>query len=396
MRSREFINEVNPARLGRILIQKYNDAKEGLVYILKGPNGEVTNPAGQTLTYPTHDAAREARKNMADPSATQGYIDAEKKAPNAMAAGEAGKLGSGSFVAKMPWKTDPRTGQVVQQIKDAEGKVITKTYKNWTDYAEKTGLYPTGDWGRGWALTASKLFSTNISVTKYFFTLGDLALFAKIISEWRSDLNAIREAYTQGNYWQANKKEAEANMQEVNKIYLEKLAKAVTITMTTNLAGGAYLFTSKMVNSAGAGKMVSGSTAGDTLGSALAALFKAAGKTVNPNVLKTFSTGGLEAAKIFTANWAANTDFKENIENALIRKFLTFAEWPFDISSWLLTALPKVGDLNLSVGSLGPADDAAMRKNAADRGRPVTPGAPPPGTPEKSMTDKIVDKVLGN
>ena len=396
MRSREFIKEAGKAGLGRIIIQKYNDAKEGLVYILKGPNGEVTNPAGQTLTYPTHDAAREARKNMADPSATQGYIDAEKKAPNAMAAGEAGKLGSGSFVAKMPWKTDPRTGQVVQQIKDAEGKVITKTYKNWTEYAKQTGVYPNGGWRPGYVLAASKLFSTNIPVVKDFFTLGDLTLFGQIAWQWHSDLNAIREAYTRGNYWQENKKEAEANMQEVNQIYLEKLAKAVTISLTTNIAGGAYLLTNKAVNSVGAGKMVSGSTVGDSLGSALASLFKTAGKTVNPETLKTLSTGGLEAVKLFTANWAANTDFKENIENAVIVNIIKYSELFSDFGAWVLTILPKVGNLDLSVGSLGPADDATMRKNAADRGLPATPGAPPPGTPEKSMGDKIVDKVLGN
>ena len=394
MRSREFIKE---ASLKRMLIQKVFDPKEGQVYILKLPNGDtVKNKSGQDLAYPTIDAAKEARKNMADPSAIQGALDAEKKIPNAMASGEAGKLGSGSFVAKMPWKTDPRTGQVVQQIKLADGKVITKTYKSWSDYAKETGIYPQGDWGQRWLLAASKTLSTNIPVVKYFFTLGDLALFAKIISDWRSDLNAIQESYTRGNYWQENKKEAEANMQEVNEIYLGKLAKAVAITMTTNVAGGAYLFTSKAVKSGAAWKNISGSTAGDTLGSALTALFKTAGKTVNPETVKTLSTGSLESLKLFAAYLAANTDFKENIENALIRNFLQFAEWPVDIGAWLLTALPTVGNLNLRVGTLGPADDDAMRKNAADRGIPVTPGAPPPGTPEKSMTDKLVDKVLGN
>jgi hypothetical protein len=335
---------------------------------------------------------------MADPSAIQGAVDADKRAPNAMAAADKGKLGAGSFVRKWPLigKTDPITGQVVQHIKDAQGKVITKTYKNWTEYAVQTGVYPNRDWGKGWAMGASKLFSTNIPAVKYFLTLGDLALFASIINEWRSELNAIQESYIRGNFWQKNKQEAQANMQEVNRIHLEKLGKALGIALTTNIAGGAYLLTSKLVNSGGAWKNISGSTAGDTLGSALAALFKAAGKTVNPNTLKTLSTGGLEAVKLFTANWAANTDLKENIENAFIRNFLAFAEWPVDILSWLLTALPTVGDLNMSIGTLRPEDDAAMRKNAADLGRPVTPGAPPPGTPEKSMADKIKDKVLGN
>ena len=401
MRSREFIKEVS---FKRMIVQPVIDAVDGLVYILRHPNkgkdpsgntipgDTVQDPrTGQTLTYPTRDAAAEARKNMTDPSAIQGAIDAEKKAPNAMAAAQAGKLGSGSFVAKMPWKTDPVTGGVVQQIKDANGKIITKTYKSWTDYATQTGIYPHGDWGKGWLLAASKIFSTNIPIVKYFFTIGDLALFAKIMNGWRSDLNAIQESYTQGNYWQSDKKEAEANMQEVNEIYLDKLAKAVAITMTTNVAGGAYLFTSKAVKSAAAWKNISGSTAGDTLGSALAALFKTAGKTVNPETVKTLSTGSLESVKLFAAYLAANTDFKENIENALIRGFLQFAQWPVNISAWLLTALPIVGNLNPRIGTLSPADDDAMRKNAADSGRPVTPGAPPPGTPAKSTTDKLGD-----
>lgn len=401
MRSREFIKEVSGKRM---VVQKMNNAVDGLVYILRHPNkgkdpsgntipgDTVQDPrTGQTLTYPSRDAAAEARKNMADPSAIQGRIDAEKKAPNAMAAGEAGKLGSGSFVAKMPWKTDPVTGRVVQQIKDANGKIITKTYKSWTDYATQTGIYPHGDWGKGWLLAASKIFSTNIPAVKYFFTIGDLALFAKIMNDWRSDLNAIQESYTQGNYWQSDKKEAEANMQEVNEIYLDKLAKAVAITMTTNVAGGAYLLTNKAVKSGDAWKNIPGSTAGDTLGSALTALFKTAGKTVNPETVKTLSTGSLESLKLFAAYLAANTDFKENIENALIQGFLQFAQWPVNISAWLLTALPIVGDLNLRVGTLSPADDDAMRKNAADSGRPVTPGAPPPGTPAKSMSGKLSD-----
>lgn len=401
MRSREFIKE---ASLKRMIIQPLVDAVDGLVYILRHPNkgkdpsgntipgDTVQDPrTGQDLTYPSRDAAAEARKNMADPSAIQGRIAAEKKAPNAMAAAQAGKLGSGSFVTKMPWTTDPVTGRVVQQIKDANGKIITKTYKSWTDYATQTGILPHRDWGKGWLLAAIKIFSTNIPIVKYFFTIGDLALFAKIMNDWRSDLNAIQESYTQGNYWQSDKKEAEANMQEVNEIYLDKLAKAVAITLTTNAAGTGYLLTSKAVKSGDAGKIVSGSTAGDTLGSALAALFKTAGKTVNPETVKTLSTGSLESVKLFAAYLASHTDFKENIENALIRGFLQFAEWPVNISAWLLTALPIVGNLNPRIGTLSPADDDAMRKNAADRGRPVTPGAPPPGTPAKSMTDKLGD-----
>ena len=402
MRSREFIKEVS---VKQMVVQKVVDAVDGLVYILRHPNkgkdpsgntipgDTVQDPrTGQTLTYPSRDAAAEARKNMTDPAAIQGAIAAEKKAPNAMASGEAGKLGSGSFVAKMPWSTDPVTGGVVQQIKDANGKVITKTYKSWTDYAVQTGIYPSAkSWRPGYALGASKLISKNMLISGYFFTAGDLALFGSILWSWHSDLNAIREAYTRGNYWQSGKKEAEANMQEVNKIYLEKLAKAVTISLTTNIAGGAYLFTSKAVKSAAAWKNISGSTVGDTLGSALAALFKTAGKTVNPDILKTLSTGGIEAAKLFAAYLAANTDFKENIENAVIVNIIKYSELFSEFGAWLLTILPTVGNLNLRIGTLTPADDDAMRKNAADSGRPVTPGAPPPGTPAKSTTDKLGD-----
>ena len=88
---------------------------------------------------------------------------------------------------------------------------------------------------------------------------------------------------------------------------------------------------------------------------------------------------------------AANTDFKENIENAVIVNIIKYSELFSEFGAWLLTILPTVGNLNLRIGTLTPADDDAMRKNAADSGRPVTPGAPPPGTPAKSTTDKLGD-----
>ena len=240
------------------------------------------------------------------------------------------------------------------------------------------------------------LISTNLYAAKFFFTVGDMANIGYIMWEWHSELASIREAYTRNNYWQTGKKEAERDIQAVNKIYMEKLTKVIAIALTTNIAGGAYLLRNKLTNSISAGKMVSGTTVGDALASSIVALFKVSGKTVNPDIIRTLSTGGLEAVKLFTEHWAANTDFKENIENAFVRGFLNYSEFFSEFAGWLVTILPKVGNLDLSVGKLGPADDAAMRKRAADMGIAPTPGAPPPGTPEKSMGGKIIDKMLGN
>ena len=385
MRSREFIKE---ASLKRMLIQKVNDAVEGLVYILKGPNGNtVRDKTGQTLTYPTRDAAAAARDKMSDPSAVQGALDAEKKIPNAMKTGEAGKLGSGSF--SLPSR-DPSTGKLTQKIKvkDAEGKevekVITKTYDGWADFAVKTDLWPAGSWRPGWTMQLSKALTARGILTGYFFTAADIALIVKILNEWSMAIDAIRESYKRNDYFiitpGSGRDQAELEMYAVNKEYIAKLLKAIGTIMAANT--GSWLVK----------KLGSDKTAGTVLANGLVSLFKAGGKTVNPNVIQTLTNGGLEAAKIFAANYASNAEFKANMDNALARGILEWTDfWTITPAANILQLL-VFGDLDLSVGTLGPADDAAMRKNAALNKEPETTGAAPAGTPPRGPIERAIDK----
>ena len=386
MRSREFIKE---ASARRIIIQKFNDAVEGLVYILKHPNGDtVRDKSGQTLTYPTRDAAAEARNKMADPSAVQGALDAEKKAPNAMAAGEAGKLGSGTFFYRP--KVDPATGILTQKIKikekDADGKesekIITKTYKGWADWAVKTNLWPSG-WRPGWTMQLSRMLTAKGILTGYFFTAADIALIVTILNEWSMAIDAIRESYKRNDYFiitpGSGREQAELEMYAVNKEYITKLLKAVGTIMAANT--GSWLLK----------KLGNNKTAGTVLANELVSLFKLGGKTITPNVIQTLTKGGLEAAKIFAANYASNTEFKSNIDNALVRGIMEYTD--------MLTIIPAAAlqllvfdDLDLSVGTLSPADDAAMRKNAALNKEPETTGAAPAGTPPKGPIERSIDK----
>jgi hypothetical protein len=384
MRSREFIKE---ASLKRMLIQKVNDAVEGLVYILKGPNGDtVRDKTGQTLTYPTRDAAAAARDKMSDPSAVQGALDAEKKIPNAMKTGEAGKLGSGSF--SLPSR-DPSTGKLTQKIKvkDAEGKevekVITKTYDGWADFAVKTDLWPAGSWRPGWTMQLSKALTARGFLTGYFFTAADIALIVKILNEWSMAIDAIRESYKRNDYFiitpGSGRDQAELEMYAVNKEYIAKLLKAIGTIMAANT--GSWL-----VKKLGGDK-----TAGTVLANGLVSLFKAGGKTVNPNVIQTLTNGGLEAAKIFAANYASNAEFKANMDNALARGIMEYTDMLTVVPASALQLL-VFGDLDLSVGTLGPADDAAMRKNAALNKEPETTGAAPVGTPPRGPIERAIDK----
>lgn len=386
MRSREFIKE---ASAKRIIIQKINDAVEGLVYILRKPDGDtVRDRSGQTLTYPDRNSAAVARDKMSDPSAVQGALDAEKKAPNAMSSSEAGKLGSGSFSLPRP---DPSTGKLTQKtrVKDAEGKetgkVITKVYKDWADFAEQTGVWPAGSWRPGYAMQVSKALTAKLPIIGMLFTVSDLVVIGNIIRDWSMNLDAIRQSYKRNDYHiikaGEGRQQAELEMQAVNKEYLTKLLKAVSVIIAANSVGK---FTS----------MLSGQAAATTFANGIVSMFKAAGKTVNPSIVQTLTAGGLEAAKFFTATYAANAEFKGNIDNAIARFIITNSEWLVDLAGSALQ-LPVFGDLDLSVGTLSPADDAAMRKSAELNKEPATP-APAAGTPPKGPIDRMIDKFKSN
>ena len=381
MRSREFIKE---ASLRRVVIQKVYDAVEGLVYILKGPNGDtIRDKSGQTLTYPSRDAAADARDRMADPSAIQGAVDSEKKLPGVMAKSEAGKLGSGSF--SIPLR-DPSTGKLTQKIKitDADGKekVVVKTYNSWSDFAVKTDLWPAGSWRPGYLMQTTKLITSRMPIIGYFFTVGDLALIGGILNDWRMELDAIQQSYKRNDYYIIqgdDRQQAELEMQATNKQYIIKLTKAVVTIMTANTTGLAI------------SKLTSGkTTAGAEIANGLVNLFKLAGKKVNPSIIKTLTAGGLEAAKLFSAAWASDAEFKANVENAFVRGIIesgdTLAGITASIIQW-----PVFGDLDLSIGTLDSADDAAMRKSAELNKEPETP-APPAGTAPKGPIDRAIDK----
>ena len=385
MRSREFIREAGGrVGLGRIIIQKIDDAIQGIVYILRKPNGDtVRDQAGQTLSFPTKDAAAAARNKMADPSAVQGASDAEKTIARKQLAdkAEAGKLGSGSF--KIPVR-DPSTGKLTQKvtITDADGKekVVVKSFDDWGDFANKTGLWPAESWRPGYLMQITKLLTSRMPIIGLFFTTGDVALIGNILLDWRKALDAIKESYKRNDYYiiQGNgRQQAELEMQAVNKEFIIKLTKAVGTIMAANSAGLIV------------GKLSKGN-AGAEVADGLVKLFKLAGKRVNPSIIKTLNAGGVEAAKLFSAAWISDAEFKANIENALVRGILEGTEWYADAAASVVQ-LPVFGDLDLSIGTISPSDDAAMRKSAALNKEPETP-APPAGTPPKGPIDRAIDK----
>lgn len=382
MRSREFIKE---ASLKRVIVQKFMDTYDGLVYILKYPNGDtVRNKSGQTLSYPTHDAAEAARDKMADPSAIQGALDAEKKMPGVMSKAEAGKLGSGSF--SIP-KVDPSTGKLTQKsiVTDADGneKIVVKTYNSWADFAVKTDLWPAGSWRPGYLMQTTKLITSRMPFIGYFFTVGDIALIGGILNDWRMELDAIQLSYKRNDYYIIQgdgRQQAELEMKATNKEYIIKLTKAVATIMAANITGA-------FVKQASSGK----TSAGSEIAKGLVQLFKLGGKRVNPSIIKTLTAGGLEAAKLFSAAWVSNSEFKTNVENAFVRGII---ETGADLAGLAASVIqwPVFGDLDLSIGTLDSADDAAMRKNAASNKEPETTGAAPAGTPPKGPIDRAIDQ----
>jgi hypothetical protein len=384
MRSREFIKE---AKIPRIIIQKFIDAYDGLVYILKRPNGDtVRDKSGQTLSYPTKEAAAAARNKMADPSAVQGALDAEKKIPDLMAKAEAGKVGSGSFTT---YSVDPSTNKLTQKIrsKDANGKetgqVITKVFDNWVDFAIKTDLWPAGSWRPGWSMAISKIITAQ-PLSKYFFSAGDILLIGKILNEWRMALDTVHKVYQHNDYVDVGRNQADLDMQRINKEYIIKLTTAVGTIIAANITG---LVANKFI-----GKPIPGgkSTAGEEIANGLVAMFKAAGKKVNPNIVKTLTAGGLEAGKLLAANYAANADFRSNINNAFVQWIINGVDILADIPAKLIQ-YPVIGDLDFSIGTIGPKDDEIMRKTAKDFNLAPTE-APPPGSPPEGPLDRAFRK----
>jgi len=394
MRSREFIKESK--RL--TVIQKiWSEVDKRLVYILKGPNGEVTNPAGQTLTYPTRDAATKARDKMSDPSAVRSSDVALDQADGVMRAGEAGKVGSGSgpSIFQRP-TTDPSTGRITQKItyKDANGKdqTIVKSYKDWRDFRNQTGVNPAGSWRPGYtALLIDKLSGTTW-LTGKFFSGGDIALLAKIIAEWVEVVDIIKEEYGKNIY--SNKESGTAGVQAMidqeNKKYIAKLTKAVATILIANFATNSIdatrVFGSKKFSTVG----------GWTLGNAIIALFKSVGKPINPTLAKLAADGGVESTKLLTAYIVSNSELTTSPEThwivaPLIKTVLWLADITTDLGNSVLKALPIGKDLQIT-----PADIEAMNKSAiANNQKPTTPPTPPSSKPgdEPSLSTDIRNTV---
>ena len=390
MRSREFIKE---ASLKRIIIQKFNDAVEGLVYILKQPNGDtVRDKSGQTLSYPTRDAAAEARNKMADPSAVQGALDAEKKAPSAMAAGEAGKVGNSFEWAKV----DPSTGQLTQKVTyqaaNGENRTIVKTYKDWVDFLNRTGVNPFRSWRPGYAQAITKKLSGTAWWMGWFFSPGDLLLIAEIIAEWVWVVSSIKEEYRKNIY--SNKESGTAGVQadidQINKKYIAKLAKAIAICLATNWGNnGVYLARAAI-------SKVAPKVGQATLANAVSSLFKFTGKPISPALAKLLANGGAEYTKLLAAYIISDGELTSSPEDhwlvaPLIKTVVLLADVTTDLGNSVLKALPIGKYIQIN-----PADIEAMNKSAtANNQKPTTPPTPPSDKPgdEPSLSTDIRNAV---
>ena len=404
MRSREFIKE---ASLKRMIIQKVNDAVEGLVYILRHPNkgkdpsgntipgDTVRDPAGQILTYPTSEAAAAARKKMADSSATQGNAGRDEfiNSPNR----EVGKVGGTNptnilyYPTKFIPSVDQSTGMLVQKTitgKDASGKniVVTKTYKDWKDFINKTGVNPLGSWRPGWIAQASKIASYKIPLTGYLFTPADLYLIFTTYHEWDGVVEGIKKSYQENTYSSSDNGTADANaaIDKVNKEYLIKIAKMLAVILTTNLAGSSASVSGSIVNW---GLQKIGRNSLPSIAGGITSLAKLSGKPINPTLVATLTNGGVEVLKYLTASILSDKKLETDpanhwLINQLMIAIAKLTEWSAEGTNWLIKN---------TVGSefqITPADQAAMKNAAEKKGQ-----TPTKGQPATNDLSDLLDKV---
>ena len=197
-------------------------------------------------------------------------------------------------------------------------------------------------------------------------------------------LDTVHKVYQRNDYVEVGRNQADLDMQRINKEYIIKLTTAVGTIIAANITG---LVANKFI-----GKPIPGgkSTAGEEIANGLVAMFKAAGKKVNPTIVKTLTAGGLEAGKLLAANYAANADFRSNINNAFVQWIINVGDILADIPAELIQ-YPVIGDLDFSIGTIGPKDDEIMRKTAKDFNLAPTE-APPPGSPPEGPLDRAVRK----
>ena len=391
MRSREFIKE---ASLKRMIIQPLVDAVEGLVYILKGPNGDtVKDPAGQILTFPTSEAAAAARKKMAASSATQGNAGRDEfiNSPNR----EVGKVGGTNPTNILYWPTkfipsvDQSTGMLVQKTitgKDKSGKniVVTKTYKDWKDFINKTGVNPLSSWRPGWIAQASKIASYKIPVTGWLFTPVDLYLITTTYHEWDGVVEGIKKSYRENAYSSSDTGTADANaaIDKVNKEYLIKIAKMLAVILTTNLAGNPVIG-----SIANWGLQKIGRNSLPSIADGITGLAKLSGKPINPTLVATLTNGGVEVLKYLTASILSDKKLETDPANHWLINQLMIAvakvtDWGAAGTNWIIKNTVG-GEFQIT-----PADQAAMKNAAEKKGQ-----TPTKGQPETNTLSNLLDKV---
>lgn len=389
MRSREFIKE---ASIRRIIIQAAEDALGEIVYILRRPNkgkdpvtgktipgDPVRDPVtGQTLAYPTQEAANAARKKMADSSATQGSADRDAfiNSPNR----EVGKVGGTNpktlyIPTKFKPSVDPSTGMLVQKTitgKDATGKdiVVTKTYKNWLDFVNRSGVNPLSSWRPGWIAQASQIASYKIPISGWLFTPADLYLIIKTYHEWDGIVEGIKKSYQENTFSSSDNGTADANaaIDKVNKEYLIKIAKILAVILITNLAGN----TGASVNWGLRQKNIN-SLPG--IADGITSLAKLSGKPINPTLAATLTSGGIEALKFLTASILSDTKLETDpanhpLINQIMIAIATVTDWNAAVANWIIK--------NTVGGGVGitPNDVEIMKKAAEKKGQTATKGQP--------------------
>ena len=392
MRSREFIKEVSGKRM---VIKPVVDAVEGLVYILKGPNGDpVKDPAGQILTFPTSETAAAARKKMADSSATQGAAGRDEfiNSPNR----EVGKVGGTNstnilyYPTKFIPSVDQSTGMLVQKTitgKDASGKniVVTKTYKDWKDFINKTGVNPLGSWRPGWIAQASKIASYKIPLPFiYLFTPADLYLIITTYHEWDGVVEGIKKSYRENAYSSSDTGTADANaaIDKVNKEYLIKIAKMLAVILTTNLAGNPVIG-----SIANWGLQKIGRNSLPSIADGITGLAKLSGKPINPTLVATLTNGGVEVLKYLTASILSDKKLETDPANHWLINQLMIAvakvtDWGAAGTNWIIKNTLG-GEFQIT-----PADQAAMKNAAEKKGQ-----TPTKGQPETNTLSNLLDKV---
>ena len=403
MRSREFIKE---ASVKRMIIQPFYDAVEGLVYILRHPNkgkdpsgntipgDPVRDPAGQILTYPTSEDAAAARKKMAASSATQGNAGRDKfiNSPNR----EVGKFGGTnpgplSIPTQFIPSVDQSTGMLVQKTitgKDASGKniVVTKTYKDWKDFINKTGVNPLGSWRPGWIAQASKIASYKIPLTGWLFTPADLYLIITTYHEWDGVVEGIKKSYQANTYSSSDNGTADANaaIDKVNEEYLIKIAKMLAVILTTNLAGSSASVSGPIVN---LGLQKIGRNSLPSITDGITSLAKLSGKPINPTLVATLTNGGVEVLKYLTASILSDKKLETDPANHWLINQLMIAvakvtDWGAAGTNWIIKNTVG-GEFKIT------QDDQAAMKNAAEKKGQT----PTKGQPATNDLSDLLDKV---